>query len=78
MTDSALERTTDTVAQTIPQVRAQVDCGEITPVGLVRRALARISHVEDKIQAFAAVFADEALAVAQESAPQAGRSEDVV
>lgn len=72
MTDSALERTTDTVAQTIPQVRAQVDRGEITPVGLVRRALARISHVEDKIQAFAAVFADEALAVAQESAPQAG------
>ncbi|CKH10776.1 amidase [Mycolicibacterium smegmatis] len=72
MTDSALERATDTVRQTIPQVRAQLDRGEITPVGLVRRALARISHVEDKIQAFAAVFADEALAVAQESAPQAG------
>ncbi|WP_197378418.1 amidase [Mycolicibacterium mengxianglii] len=36
------------------------------PVEAVRAALARITQTEDKIQAFAAVFADEALAVAQQ------------
>ena len=34
--------------------------------GLVGAALARIAATEERIQAFAAVFADEALAVAQE------------
>jgi len=34
--------------------------------GLVRAALARITATEERIQAFAAVFADEALAAAQE------------
>lgn len=36
------------------------------PVELVRAALAQIARTEDQIQAFAAVFADEALAVAQQ------------
>lgn len=76
MTESLTESVTGSAAapavETIPQLRARLDCGEITPVGLVRRALAQIAQVEDRIQAFAAVFADEALAVAQESAPQAG------
>lgn len=40
--------------------------GDLDPVGAVRAALAQISHTEDKIHAFAAVFADEALAVAQQ------------
>ncbi|MGE2737516.1 amidase [Mycolicibacterium vaccae] len=35
------------------------------PVGAVRAALAQIARTEDKVQAFAAVFADEALAMAQ-------------
>ncbi|MET0704484.1 MAG: amidase [Mycobacterium sp.] len=51
---------------TIPELRAGIDSGDLDPVDLVRGALARISQTEDKIEAFAAVFADEALAVAQE------------
>ncbi|MDV3125484.1 amidase [Mycobacterium sp. 21AC1] len=51
---------------TMSQLRARIDSGDLTPVGLVRSALARISRVEEAIQAFAAVFADEALAVAQQ------------
>ncbi|GAS94611.1 Asp-tRNAAsn/Glu-tRNAGln amidotransferase A subunit-like amidase [Mycolicibacterium canariasense] len=51
--------------QSIPDLRAGIDRGEIDPVTLVRGALARIAETEDRIQAFAAVFADEALAVAQ-------------
>src|SRR5882757_1179108 len=51
---------------TIPELRAGIDCGDLNPVDLVRSALARITHTEDKIEAFAAVFADEALAVAQQ------------
>lgn len=38
----------------------------LDPVDLVRAALAQIARTEDQIQAFAAVFADEALAVAQQ------------
>src|SRR5258705_4356083 len=52
--------------RTIPDLRAGIDRGDLDPVDLVRSALARISYTEDKIQAFAAVFADEALAVAQQ------------
>lgn len=52
--------------RTIPDLRAGIDRGDLDPVGLVRNALARISETEDRIQAFAAVFADEALAVAQQ------------
>jgi aspartyl-tRNA(Asn)/glutamyl-tRNA(Gln) amidotransferase subunit A len=51
---------------TIPDLRAGIDAGHLDPVALVRTALARISDTEDKIEAFAAVFADEALAVAQQ------------
>jgi len=51
---------------TIPELRAGIDSGDLDPVDLVRSALARISQTEGKIEAFAAVFADEALAVAQE------------
>ena len=57
------------VSPTIPQLRTLIDSGDLAPVGLVRSALARISQVEDKIQAFAAIFADEALAVAQQPQP---------
>jgi aspartyl-tRNA(Asn)/glutamyl-tRNA(Gln) amidotransferase subunit A len=57
---------------TIPQLRASLDAGDITPVGLVRAALAQISRVEDKVEAFAAVFADEALAVAQDNVSETG------
>lgn len=39
---------------------------DLDPVSAVRAALAQISQTEDKIHAFAAVFADEALAVAQQ------------
>lgn len=39
---------------------------ELDPVELVRAALAQIARTESEIQAFAAVFADEALAVAQQ------------
>lgn len=39
---------------------------DLDPVDAVRAALARITQTEDKIQAFAAVFADEALAVAHQ------------
>ncbi|BBZ07636.1 glutamyl-tRNA amidotransferase subunit A [Mycolicibacterium doricum] len=39
---------------------------DLDPVDSVRGALARISQTEDKIEAFAAVFAEEALAVAQQ------------
>lgn len=56
---------------TIPDLRARIDSGDVAPVGLVRSALARISRVEEAIQAFAAVFADEALAVAQQAQPAA-------
>jgi aspartyl-tRNA(Asn)/glutamyl-tRNA(Gln) amidotransferase subunit A len=55
---------------TIPELRAGIDCGDLNPVDLVRSALARISYTEDKIEAFAAVFADEALAVAQQQQDQ--------
>jgi aspartyl-tRNA(Asn)/glutamyl-tRNA(Gln) amidotransferase subunit A len=51
---------------TIPELRAGIDSDHLDPVDLVRNALARISQTEGKIEAFAAVFADEALAVAQE------------
>ena len=53
-------------SRTISELRAGIDSGDLDPVDLVRSALAQISHVEDEIQAFAAVFADEALAVAQQ------------
>ncbi|AQA02092.1 glutamyl-tRNA amidotransferase [Mycobacterium sp. MS1601] len=43
-----------------------LDTTAADPVESVRAALARIAATEDKIQAFAAVFADEALAVAQQ------------
>ncbi len=46
-----------------------MDGGLLDPVGLVRDALARLAGVEDRDPAFAAVFAEEALAVAQ---PQRG------
>jgi aspartyl-tRNA(Asn)/glutamyl-tRNA(Gln) amidotransferase subunit A len=39
---------------------------DLDPVESVRAALAQITRTEDKIEAFAAVFADEALAVAQQ------------
>ncbi|MET0454224.1 MAG: amidase [Mycobacterium sp.] len=52
--------------QTIPQLRAGIERGDVDPVDLVRVALAQIASTEDEIQAFAAVFADEALAVAQQ------------
>ena len=55
---------------TIPELRAGIDCGDLNPVDLMRSALARISHTEDRIEAFAAVFADEALAVAQQQQDQ--------
>jgi aspartyl-tRNA(Asn)/glutamyl-tRNA(Gln) amidotransferase subunit A len=61
---------------TIPELRAGVDRGDVDPVGLVRSALAQISRTEDKIHAFVSVFADEALAVAQqqrESGTDGGR-----
>lgn len=46
----------------------------VDPVDAVRTALAQIARTEDTIQAFAAVFADEALAVAQQQrdVPTAG------
>ncbi|MBU8808714.1 amidase [Mycolicibacterium goodii] len=72
MTEAVTESAVEPAIETIPQLRAQLEGGEITPVGLVRRALARIAQVEDEIQAFAAVFAEEALAVAQESSLQSG------
>lgn len=50
---------------TIPQLRGLIDCGDVTPVGLVRGALARIYAVDDKIQSLAEVFADDALETAQ-------------
>jgi aspartyl-tRNA(Asn)/glutamyl-tRNA(Gln) amidotransferase subunit A len=53
---------------TIPQLRSCLDRGDLNAVELVRAALARIAATEDQIQAFAAVFADEALAVAQQQA----------
>jgi aspartyl-tRNA(Asn)/glutamyl-tRNA(Gln) amidotransferase subunit A len=52
--------------QTIPELRDGMTQGDLDPVDLVRGALAQIAHTEDKVQAFAAVFADEALAVAQQ------------
>jgi aspartyl-tRNA(Asn)/glutamyl-tRNA(Gln) amidotransferase subunit A len=58
---------------TIPELRAGVDAGDLDAVDLVRNTLARITHTEDKIHAFAAVFADEALAVAQEQRDSAGK-----
>lgn len=51
---------------TIASLRTGIDSGRLTPVDLVRDALARIAAVENRIQAFAAVFAEEALAVAQQ------------
>jgi aspartyl-tRNA(Asn)/glutamyl-tRNA(Gln) amidotransferase subunit A len=58
--------------RTIADLRAGIDRGALDPVDLVRGALARITATEDKIQAFAAVFADEALAVAREQRRQSG------
>ncbi|WP_197376170.1 amidase [Mycolicibacterium baixiangningiae] len=58
---------TETLAhRTIPELRVAIDRGDVDPVDLVRGALAQIARTEDEIQAFAAVFADEALAVAQQ------------
>jgi aspartyl-tRNA(Asn)/glutamyl-tRNA(Gln) amidotransferase subunit A len=48
------------------EVLTNQTANELDPVELVRAALARIAHTEDRIQAFAAVFADDALAVAQQ------------
>ncbi|CAN5711032.1 amidase [soil metagenome] len=50
---------------TIADLRAGIDSGALDPADLVRSALARIEETEVKIEAFAAIFADEALAVAQ-------------
>lgn len=47
---------------TLSETRRQ----DLDPVEAVRAALARITQTEDKIEAFAAVFADEALAVAHQ------------
>lgn len=61
--------------RTIAEMRVDIDRGVLDPVDVVRGALARVSRTEDKIQAFAAVFADEALATAQqqrETHPNAG------
>lgn len=67
------------IRRTIPELRAGIDSGDVDPVDLVRGSLAQIAHTEDQIQAFATVFADEALAVARqqretrsESGPLAG------
>jgi len=57
---------------TIPRLRAGVDRGDVDAVGLVRAALARITATEERVQAFAAVFADEALAVAQQQDQSGG------
>ncbi|MGV9797528.1 amidase [Mycobacterium sp. NPDC003449] len=54
---------------TIPELRTRIDDGELTPVGLVRGALARIYSVDDKIHAFAEVFADDALQAAERRRP---------
>jgi Asp-tRNA(Asn)/Glu-tRNA(Gln) amidotransferase A subunit family amidase len=55
----------------IAELRTGIDRGELDPVDLVRTALGRISHTEDKIHAFAAVLGDEALAVAQQQGESA-------
>lgn len=51
---------------TIPQLREGLDRGESDAVGLVRAALARVAATDERIHAFAAVFADDALAVAKQ------------
>lgn len=48
------------------EVLTNQTAAEVDPVHLVRAALAQIARTEDRVQAFAAVFADEALAVAQQ------------
>lgn len=58
--------TKSVTGNTIGSLRAGMDGGLLDPVDLVREALARLAGVEDQIQAFAAVFAEEALAVAQQ------------
>ena len=51
---------------TIPELRRGIDRGEMDAVGLVRAALARIDATDERIHAFAAVFADDALALAKQ------------
>lgn len=57
---------------TIPRLREGVDRGDVDAVGLVRAALARIDETDSQIKAFAAVFADEALAVARQQGESDG------